>query len=421
MSDYLIIGNSAGAIGAIRGIRQVDKKKTITVISKEPYLAYSRPALAHYLCGEISEENMYYCNGEFYSKNNVKLELGKKITKILPKDKKALAETGETFKYSKLLLASGGTPIQPEIKGSDKEGVCAFVEWDDVKTMDKKLPNVKNALVLGGGLIGLNAAYGLRKRGVGVTIVELAERLLSPVLDNLASELVKQRFKAEGVNVLTGVTIEEVLGKDGIVEKIKLTNGKSVNCDLLVVAVGVRPGLSLLEGSGIETGRGVLVNEYMQTNIADIYAAGDITESYDILHGKRRVSPLWPNATAQGCCAGLNMAGKVSVYPGNMDLNSLQFYGLDIMTAGFANAEGNDFEVQKLFKEKDNIYKRLVFKGNNLVGAILVHNVDRAGIYTNIIKQKEDVSSFKNALMNDNFGLISLPAAILKSWEARTY
>ncbi|MBI2351172.1 MAG: FAD-dependent oxidoreductase, partial [Deltaproteobacteria bacterium] len=155
MSKYLIIGNSAAAIGAISGIRQVDTVGEITVVSKEPYRAYSRPALSHYLCGEVSDENMYYCKEEFYSRNNVKLRLGKKAVKISPEEKKVWLDGGETLAYTKLLLASGGSPIRPKIKGDDKGGIYPFVEWDDVKTLNERLPHAKDVVVLGGGLIGL--------------------------------------------------------------------------------------------------------------------------------------------------------------------------------------------------------------------------------------------------------------------------
>lgn len=406
---YLIIGNSVACLGAIESIRSRDKDSSITVVSDETYPAYSRPAIAHYLAGEIDEGSMLCRDEDFYKNMNVQTIFGKKAVRLDTKNKIVTLNNREKVHYNRLLIATGGTPFIPPFKGTGKAHILTFTAWDDAKKIREKLDGVKKAVIVGGGLIGLCAAEALERLGVEVIIIELADRILSPALDEKASGILEERLKEEGIKIITQDTVLEITGSRTKVRSVTLKSGKKISCDMVIVAIGVRPNMEIVQGTDIKVDRGILVDDAMQTNIKDVYAAGDVTQSYDSLYGTSRVTPIWPRAYIQGGIAGLNMAGHAQKYPGGFDMNSLVFYDVPIMSVGIHTPREEGFEVLTKCIPEKKIYQKLVLKDGVLKGFIIVGNIENAGILTGLIKEKINVENFKERLMEEDFGFTSFP------------
>jgi len=266
--------------------------------------------------------------------------------------------------------------------------------------------------VVGGGLIGLKTTEALMARSIRVTVVELADRILSISFDRTASRLAETILRREGAEIRTGTSVEEIVGKDGRVDHAVLRDGDRVTCDLVVFAIGVRPNIGLIpQGAGIKVNRGIVVDRQMRTSAPHVYAAGDCSEAYDMLLGINRPIAIWPNAYAQGYVAGYNMAGAEKEYAGGFPMNSVEVCGVPTISVGLTDPQEDkeSYEVMDYCDRETPVYKKLVLRGNRLVGAICVGNIDRAGIYTGLIRDRADISPFKDHLLFGHFGLISLP------------
>jgi NAD(P)H-nitrite reductase large subunit len=406
--NYVIIGNSAAAIGAVDGIRQVDEKGKITIISDEPYHTYSRPLISYWLAGKVSADNMIYRDGSFYEANSVTPLLGRKVVSVDDKGKKVVLDDGDTVKYDKLLVATGGKPIMPPVKGLDKEGVHTFIKFDDVKAIQAAAAPGKKAVVIGAGLIGLKAAEALLKLGLDITVVELANRVLSAILDEAAGAMVRGCLEEAGIKFELNTTVKEV-GGGKKVTGVTLDNGKKLDCDLLVAAIGVQPNTDVVRDSGIQVNRGIVVDEHMRTSSANIYAAGDVAEGFDLVYGANRVLPLLPNAYMQGEVAGRNMAGAETVFAGGLAMNAIGFYDLPMLTAGIIKPDSDAYEVLAEADPATRTYRKIVIKDNRLVGYICLNKVDRAGILTGLIRDKADIGDYKENLARPDFGYVHFP------------
>ncbi len=414
--NYLIIGNSAAGVGGIEGIRSVNKNDNITVITDEPYLAYSRPLISYYLADKVKFQNMNYRSKSFYEKNNVNLNQGNKAVKLNTDKKDILLNNGQKINYDKLLLTTGGKPFVPPIKGSDKSNIYTFLKIDDVKNIKNYIEktNSKQVIILGGGLIGLKAAEAFIKKGLKVTVIELSDRILNAILDKKAASLMKSYLQNKGVEFYLSDTIESFQGKQKV-NKVNLKSGKNLRCDLVVIAVGVRPNLSLVEDNNIDYNNGILVNKKLQTSYKDIYAAGDVCEGYNMLSGSTGVVPIWPNAYNQGFTAGQNMAGGNEIYQENFARNSISFFDIPLITAGTINPEQeDDYEIYRNIDKDNFIYKKILVKDNKLAGFILLNKVDRAGILTGLIKEQINIKDIKNTLLSKELELLSLNESLRK-------
>ncbi|MBE0448930.1 MAG: NAD(P)/FAD-dependent oxidoreductase [Actinobacteria bacterium] len=409
--SYVIIGNSVAAVGAIEAIRQIDKEVPITVISDEPYSVYSRPLISEYLAGQVTEDMMGYRNPDFYEKNRVITKLGKKVIAIDPPKKSLKLSDGEEVAYGKLLIATGGMPFIPPMKGLDKGKIFTFIKMDDAKKIDALVPELRHVVVIGAGLIGLKAAESLHHRGVKVTVVELANRVMATVLDIEAGRIVQDALEKAGINIITENTVDEMLG-DGEANAVKLKDGQTIDCDAVIVAIGVIPNAAFAKESGIAVNRGIVTDNHMRTNLPGIYAAGDVTEGPDYLNGGNRVMPIWPNAYIQGKIAGFNMAGVGREFAGGLAVNSIELFGVPVVTAGLSNIDSDDLEV--LTRIKDGNYRKVVLRGSTIVGTVFVGAIDRAGLITGLIRDQIDVSSMRDRLLEDDFGYIDFPVELRK-------
>jgi len=414
MTRYLIIGNSAGGIGAAEAIREIDREGQITIVSDEPYPGYSRPLISKYLTRERTLETMLFRPVDFYSRNNITSILGKRVKSAGLSDRTAELENGEHISWEKLLIASGGVPIVPKMEGAGKRGIFTFTTLDDAKAIDEFIENANSAVVIGGGLIGISVTEALKKRGVKVTVVEMKDRILNTILDEQASSIAEEALKKAGIKIITGRTVAEITGKE-LVRGVRLDNGEDMPCSLVVVAIGVSPRTELAKDTEIKVNRGITVDSHMATNHPDVYSCGDAAEAYDFVYCANRLTPIWPNAYIGGRVAGYNMAGVKAEYPGGTGMNSLNYFGLDIAAAGIATPpDGDGYELVN--KQKDGIYQRIVLKDDLIVGMVFVGAIEKAGILFSLMRDRVKVSNFKNMLLSDNFGLVSLPKEL---WQRR--
>ena len=407
---YLIIGNSAAAVGAVEAIRRNDKGNPIIIISDEPHHVYSRPLISYLLAGHTKEDKMYYRDENFYKENNVETVFNKKVTGVDTKKKQVILEDKKKIDYDKLLLATGGTPFVPPIKGKNRKNVYTFTKWSDAEEIMKISKKVQKAVVIGAGMIGLKAIEGLNAIGIDVTVVELAPEVLSRALDKDASRIVQRKMEEAGVEVITNNEVVEITGKGNTATGVVLRDKKKIKCDLVIVAIGVIPNTGFIKESGIKINRGIVVDERMETNVKGVYAAGDVVEALNMLTNEKMPIPIWPLAYRQGSIAGDNMSGGTLVYKGGFPMNSIEFPGAPTISLGIIDPRGEEYESLIKNDSKNGNYKRIIIKNERLVGAILVgDDVDRAGILTGLIKEQKPVTAFKDKLLDRNFGFVHMP------------
>jgi len=392
---HVIIGNSAAGIGAVEGIRQVDRRAEITVITSEPHHSYSRPLISYLLSGKVTEEGMKYRGDGFYADNNCVLLRNSTVAEIDASAKTAVLADGGRVPYDRLLVATGSRPLLPAFEGLgtvDKK--FTFMSLDDARELSASLERNKRLLIVGAGLIGLKCAEGVLKRVRSVTVLDLAPRILSSILDDEGARLVQDRLESEGLEFRLAANIKRFEGRTAV-----LDGGPAIDFDILVLAAGVRPNTALLNGIA-EIGSGIVINGKSETTAADIYAAGDCAETLDVSSGRSKVMALLPNAYLQGECAGINMAGGDSRFDKVIPMNALGFFGLHIITAGSYTGQ--------VYAEtgKEN-YKRLFHSDNRLNGYILIGGVEKAGIYTNLVRERTPLDTMDFPLVCEKPGLMA--------------
>ncbi len=401
--NYVIIGNGTAAVGAIEGIRSVDKTSPITVISEEPYHVYGRPLISYMLLGKTTEEKMLqYRPTDFYEVNHVTTMLGKKVVKIDSAVKSVALESGETVPYDKLCVCTGSRPFVPPMAGLDTvENKTSFMTLDDAKRLNAMLgdANDKRVLIVGAGLIGLKCAEGIYQRVRELTVIDLAPRILPNVLTEVPAAIIQKHIESKGVKFLLGDSVEQFEPHTA-----HLKSGGTVEFDILVVAVGVRPNTELAAEAGCDVSRGILIDAKSATTVPDIYAAGDCTVSHDIAAGVDRILAILPNAYMQGETAGKNMAGHTQLFTKSIPMNASGFMGLHMITAG-------SYDGDAYLEQDDEHYKLLVTRDDKLVGFILIGDVDRAGIYTSLIREQTPLDSIDFDLIREKPQLMAFSRA----------
>ena len=378
---YVIIGNSAAGVAAAEGIRSRDKSGEIVMISEEKFPAYGRPLISYYLLGATDRAHMDYRPSDFYEKNGITLRLGVRAEKIDPVGHTVLLSDGSEIGYDRLLAATGSRSFVPPAEGlSEVKAKYTFMTLADALALEKALSKKKEVLIVGAGLIGLKCMEGILGRVKKVTVIDMADRVLSSILDEKGSQVVQRQLEARGVRFVLSDSV--VRFEEG---RAKLKSGGEIAFDLLVMAVGVRPNIELVKEAGGKTDRGIVTDEGMRTSLPDVYAAGDCTESSDIASGKRRILALLPNAYRQGYCAGENMAGGDARFGDAMPLNAIGFFGSHILTAGA-------YEGESFITGEGDTYRRFFVKDGVLKGFILIGAPERAGIYTALVRERRSLS-----------------------------
>ncbi len=426
-AKYLIIGNSTAAVGGVEGIRRREADTPIVLISREPHHTYSRPLISYLLAGDVDEQQMYFRSRDFYDRNCVDARLGVEAVGIDIERRVVDTQEGGQIPFEKLLIATGGRPFMPDINGltdaspddataAPTAGVFTLTSWDDAKAIGRYIEKLgpRKAVVVGGGLIGIKAAEALRARGLDVLVVELAEHLLPVMLDETGSELAVGAVRDAGLEVECGTTVQNIVAENGVVSGVTLSSGREVGCEMVIIAVGVVPDVRLVSGSAIKTDRGILIDEHCETSADGIYAAGDVAQGTDALTGRSRPIPIFPQAYRQGWVAGANMADGNARVDAAFGMNSMEIFGLPIISVGLATASGDEYDILSQCDPAARTYRRVVLKDGRVVGAVFVGDIDRAGILTGLIRGRVDVSGIRNLLLSDQLGLISLPAEYRK-------
>lgn len=388
---YVIIGGSAAAIGCIEGIRSVDKTGEIILITRETEWNYSRPLISYLLEGKTTRDKMWCRPDSFFTRNGVTVKAGVLATALDAGDRTVRLSTGERLAYDRLLAATGSRPFVPPIPGLETvERTFCFQTLSDASALAEALRPESRVLILGAGLTGVKCAEGIRGLCAQIAIADLAPRVLPAVLDDTAAAMVQARMEEKGVRFYLNDSAAAFRGNTA-----RLQSGTELEFDVLVTAVGVRPNTQLVADAGGAVDRGILVDGRCATTLPDVYAAGDCAQGYDAVSGEKRMLPLWPNAVLQGETAGINMAGGRADYTQGIALNASGVFGLHMVTAG--SYEGESFTVQR-----DGSYKRLVTADGVLKGVIMVGDVSRAGIYTDLIRKKKPLSEIYFDLIRES-------------------
>lgn len=387
---YVIIGNSIAGVSAAKIIRRQDKSGSITIISKEAYTFYSKCLLPYYLRNEVGFDETILADENFYKENNINLIKGRSVTNILSDKNKVLLDNNEEVVYDKLLIATGASPVQI---GSGPN-IFSLRSFEDVEKIKTAAIKYKKAVVVGAGPMGMKIAYGLKELGCNVTVLEAGKQVFTRILSKRAAFVLTKHLMNKGIEIKTNsrfISYDE--------RYVQTESASPIEADFVVMAIGIKPNIGFLNSSGIKTNAGIIVDSYMRTNIDNIYAAGDAAEAFDPVAKKYTINATWPSAVLEGETAGYNMAGIETQIKENVSSNSIQFFGLSFVSAGLL--ESDELPMKEEIIDEDipkNLFKRLVFLDNKLVGFEFLGDVQNTGIYLDILKEQKDISEIKNRL-----------------------
>ncbi|MBC2580461.1 NAD(P)/FAD-dependent oxidoreductase [Clostridium sp. DJ247] len=391
--NYLIIGASAAGVNAAKALRELDSSSEITVISKDTDI-YSRCMLHHVISGSRDLEKIAFVDKDLFFKYDIKWIKGKSIVELDVNKKEVILEDNIVEKYDKLLIASGASSFIPPVKNlREAKKVYSLRNYEDVLNIEEGIKTSKKAVILGAGLVGIDAAIGLMERGIKLSIVEMGDRILPLQLDKEAANRYQKLLKDKNVEIYTSVKLEEVILKeDGFVDKVKLSDGTEIECDMIVVAAGVRPNVGFIKNESIKIEKGIVVDDTCSTSAKDVYAAGDVTFT----------APIWPIAVKQGIVAAYNMTGHEKYLDDTFALrNSMNFLGLECVSLGTIEAPDNSYVVD-IIKTKD-IYKKIIHKHGIVYGAIFVGDISYCGVFQQLIKNKIDISSINKNIFKIDY------------------
>lgn len=400
---YVIIGNGAAGINAAEAIRHLDLKGSITIVTDEAAAPYCRPMISMLLDGSTTPDKLLIRSAHFYRYLNIKSVSGDLVTGIDVDNRSVFTERKEVFPFDKLLIATGANPKYVSAKGRGLKNIFFMRTQDHVHQMLKALPSVKKALVLGGGLVGVKAAYGLLCRGLSVCMIIGSDYPLSMQVDKEAGKMILDELLGHGLEVKTGADVVGFEGKERV-KGVHLSDGEIIFGDMVVLGKGVLPALSSIPRDQIKVDRGLLVNQHMETSIPGVFAAGDVAESRDIVHKAPRINAIWPEAVNQGRIAGTNMAGRKVGYQGGLGRNVIRIFNLDIMTGGLINPPlDSQYEVLNYYNPRSKTYRKLVFRQDRLVGMIMVNDTEQGGILVSLIRNETMIRIPREAILEPSF------------------
>jgi nitrite reductase (NADH) large subunit len=392
----IIIGNGLAGIISAKTLRELDEKVEIDIFAEEKYHYYARPNLIEFLAGNIPFERMFAFPQEWYGEQNINIHLEKPVTRIFPDSQEIEVEGGTREKYESLLLANGSFSFIPPFKGADKKGIFALRTLDDAFELLEYLENHQRVVIIGGGLLGLETARAMKSRGAQVEVVEFFDRLLPRQLDNQAASLLKAQIENMGIKIQLGLATEEVLGQDEV-RGLRFKGGKGIEADMAIVAAGVRPNIRIAKEAGLDTDRGLVVDDYLQSSNPKIFAAGDVVQHLGRVYG------IIPASFNQARVVASNILGKEEKYEGTVPSNTLKVVGIDAMCAGLVNPEEDTYEIFRKEKKEEGIFKKVVIHQGVVVGAIWMGTKKGAGEINRLISQKINVEKHKDSLLEDDF------------------
>ncbi len=390
----VMVGNGMAGVRTLEELLKIAPDLyEITVFGAEPYANYNRILLSPVLAGEQTIKDIMLNDVDWYAENGITLHLNKHISRIDRKNRTVHADDGTSADYDRLILATGSNPFILPVPGNDLQGVISFRDIHDVDAMVEASAKYKHAVVIGGGLLGLEAANGLKLRGMDVTVVHLPSSLMERQLDPVASTMLQKSLEDKGLNFLMGKQTEQLIGQAGRVTSVRFKDGQEVPADLVVMAVGIRPNTTLAESAGIHCNRGVVVNDTMQTFDPRIYAIGECVSHRGIAYGL--VAPLFEMAKV---CANHLAEYGIGRYTGSVTSTKLKVTGIELFSAGdYMGSEGT--ENLLLSDPKGGLYKKLVLKDNKLVGAVLYGDGEDGNWYFKLMREGTDISALRNRLL----------------------
>lgn len=405
---HLIIGNGIAGISAAQAIRDLDTAAEIVMVSDERFPPYSRPMISQVLDGSQPHEKLPLHSEDIYKTLDIAPVLGARATALDVDNRSVRLADDKQIDFDRLLIASGADARKLKADGMTLENIFYMRTEADVRQQLAAIDGARQGLVLGGGLVGFKAAYGLLKRGLKVSMLITSGYPLSMQVDEVAGRIIMNELLAHGLTVKVGVSVTGFEG-NGRVAGAVLDNGERLACDLVIIGKGVRPALDFIPRDRIAVDLGIVVDDYLQSSVPGIYAAGDTAEAIDIARQTRWVNAIWPEAAAQGRVAGLNMAGRRVRYPGSLSRNVMRVYDLDVMTAGYANP-GKDEGLRQVSAggEKQGYYRSLVFRDEILVGAVLINRIEQGGVLRALIENRIPVRVPENILMSPGFNFSKL-------------
>lgn len=388
---YLLIGGGPASVSAAATLRRVDTSGQITILTKEHYRPYAKMALPYLIAGDVEEEHLYLSIPD-----GVDVIVDEEVVQIDPEKKLVETASGERFPYDKLLIATGGVPEKLKVEGGDLPFVFTIRDLEDVIGIRTRLNGKKGrAVIAGAGPVSMETGDALYKLGMDITFVISSNRVFSTLMDLEAARVTERLLLEKGIEIRKGediVSIEE----DGMVH---FRSGEQISSSLVIIGKGVKPCTGFLEGSGIESSTGIVVDEHQQTILPDIYAAGDVAETYDLAYGEQRINALWPAAYEQGSIAALNMASIPTAYPGSLARNILRVFGISVLSAGMARSEGPEV----LRDEGRDYFRKIILEDGILKGLVFVGDVRNEGLYASLMKRRIDVSAFSDAIVKGTY------------------
>ena len=399
---YVIIGAGPAGVTAADTLRKADPSAEIVMIGGEPEPPYSRMAIPYVLTGLIKEEGTYLRkdNGH-YDDNGIQYRQGK-VVSIDPEGHSVKLEDGATQSYSKLLIATGASPVRPPVEGLDLPGVHHCWTLEDARNIANLADKGADVVLMGAGFIGCIIMEALAERGVNLTVVEALDRMVPRMMNDAAGNMIKAWCEKQGIHVHTSTKVTKLEphndAKDTLA--VDLDNGQQIPAHLVVVATGVKSNIDFVEGSCMKTDQGILVDEYMQTTVDDIYAVGDCAQGPDFSFGGWAVHAVQPTAVDHGRIAAFNMVGQKTPYKGSLNMNVLDTVGL--ISASFGAWDGIEGAEFSEASDPDNFrYMRLAFKGDKIVGALSLGRTDQIGVLRGLIQTEVALGEWKDKLMAD--------------------
>ena len=377
------------------------------MITSDRYYPYDRPPLSKdYLKGKIDKEMLFFEPEDFYKRDNLEVILKKKVEKIDTEDKIAILEDGDNISFNKALIATGGSPRKLGINGENLRGVHYLRTLDDADGIKSEISKGKNAVIIGGGFIGIEVASSLTMLGVRATVIEVMPYIWSTFVDEKISNFIQKYFETKGVQFILNESVKEIEG-DERVKAVVLNSGKKLNADFVVIAVGIKPNVEIAQQSGINVNNGIVVNEYLQTNHPDIYAAGDVANILDPISGKRRRIEHWNNAEYSGKLAARNMLGRNESYNFISSIWS-DIFDLHIESAGDTR-DYDEYVIRGKFQLEKPKFSVIYIKGGVVKGYLAINrNVKELVSLNKLVQKGVNVSNKRDMLVDENFDLQKL-------------
>ncbi len=396
-SKYLIVGSSHAALEAATAIRLIDAGGTLTLLTRDTHLPYSPTILPYVVSGRSQSDKVALRDEAYFRDNAIALVRGASVVSVDPAQSSLRLASGDTWRYERLLVATGAAPYLPPIRGLGDVRHHVLRSLDDALGLRQAMRQAKSAIVLGAGLIGMHAAENMAKAGIAVTVIEVQPHALSGYFAPMASAIIERTFAANGVRMLVGRTLAGVGGAGEDIHAV-LDDGTELAADLLLVCAGVRPRIAFLDGSGIETEAGILVDDRMRTSCPSVWAAGDVAQARGFW-GDKVVNGILPNAVEQGRIAGFDMAEDADVkpFPGSVPLNTYSFFGQHAISVGRAGSEGDEIAESG----SAGVYRHIALADGRLVGIFTINDFVDAGIMWQLILRRADLSAVKAEFIAD--------------------